>query len=59
VTGVLAGVPYVVVVLGAAAVHTAGFLLWTGPTGSPGSAWRPWLLLIVGGASLCAAVALL
>jgi hypothetical protein len=58
VSGVLAVVPYVVMVLGAAA-HPAGFLLWTGPTASPGPTWRPGLLLTVGGASLCAAVTLL
>jgi hypothetical protein len=45
-------------VLGTAA-HPAGFLLWTGPTASPGPTWRPRLLLTVGGASLCAAVTLL
>ena len=57
--GIAVLVPYLLMVLGVAAIYTAGFMLWKPASARSGSMWRSWLLLITGGAAACAAAALL
>jgi hypothetical protein len=49
---------YLLMVLGVAAIYTAGFMLWTPAAAGPGPTWKPWVLVVTGAVAACAAAVL-